>query len=276
MIIDTHAHLTWDSFDKDLDEVEERAAQAGVLTVINVGADLESSKKAQKLECKKLKCFSTIGIHPEEALRFASLTQGKPPDIDESIHQNIGKLEQICQSDPKKVAAVGECGLDYYFKTEFSYVTLPGDIKNWQIKLFQAQIGLANKLNLPLIIHCRDAWADIFNFNYQGLVGVFHSFTSNLEDANKALNMGFYLSFSGMITYPKNDVLREVVKQIPLDRILVETDCPFLPPQPYRGQRNEPSFVVEVVKMIAQIKNISAEEVATQTSQNAITLFRLN
>lgn len=253
-LIDTHAHLTWDSFKPDLQEVIDRAKKAGITSIINVGADLKSSNEAAKLKCLEIKCYSTIGLHP-----------------DEYLNQNINELEQIYNAHPDKVVAVGECGLDY-FKRDGQ---ITDKEKAAQKALFQAQINLAKKLSLPLIIHCRDAWQDIFDFNFTGISGVFHSFTSNSEDAKKALNLGFYLSFSCIVTYPKNEYLREIIKTFPLDKILIETDCPFLPPQSLRGKRNEPANVVEVVKVIAQLKNLSYEEITQTTFQNAKKLFKL-
>lgn len=264
MLIDTHAHLTWDSFKPDLGEIVGRAREAGITHVINIGADLESSSAAAKLECPGIKCYSTIGLHPHESEKNIP----------------VKELEKIYQTHPDKIIAVGECGLDY-FKRDGQ---ITDQEKESQKALFQAQINLAKKLSLPLIIHCRpsassglkDAWQDIFDFDFQGVNGVFHSFTGSKETAQKALNLGFYLSFSCIVTYPKNDYLRQIIKETPLDKILVETDCPFLPPQTKRGQRCEPQDVIEVVKVIAQMKNLSLEEVAQASFQNAQTLFHFS
>lgn len=265
-LIDTHAHLTWDSFKPDLDSVIQRALDVGVKTVINIGADLESSKKAVKLDCGSLKCFSSIGLHPHESSNLVN---------DVSIHQGIKKLEQIYRTHSKRAVAVGECGLDYHFGgPDFTFTTLSQDqMKVLQKKLFIAQINLAKKLNLPLIIHCRDAWENIFLPELKNTQGVFHSFTGSKDQAQKVLNLGYYLGFTCIITYPKNESLRQIIKEIPLERILTETDCPFLPPQKIRGQRNEPANVTAVVKTISEIKNLSFEEVAKITYQNASYLF---
>lgn len=267
MLIDTHAHLTWDIFKEDFQDVINRAKKAGITHVINIGADIESSKKSVKLECSGIKCYSTIGLHPHEVSKLVT---------DESIHQIIGELEQIYQSTPNKILAVGECGLDFHFENNPDYI--PSSLSQKQLielqkKLFQAQIDLAKKLNLPLIIHCRDAWNDIFLPELQGTTGVFHSFTGNPQQAQKVLDLGYYLGFTCIITYPKNDHLRQIIKNSPLERILTETDCPFLPPQNMRGKRNEPANITEAVKVIAQMKNLFYEKVAQTTFQNALELF---
>lgn len=269
MIIDTHAHLTWGDFKEDLPAVLQRCQKAGVEIVINIGADLESSTKAAKLDCNPLKSYSSIGIHPHEVSRLSN---------DVSIHENIKKLEEIYHSHSEKIVAVGECGLDYHFAgLDFSGESpfSEEEMKVLQKKIFIAQIDLAKKLNLPLIIHCREAWDDIFIPHLSGTRGVFHSFTGTAEQAQKVLDLGFYLGFTCIVTYPKNEILREIIKSTPLNKILVETDCPYLPPQSMRGQRNEPANVLEVIKVIAQAKNISIETTSNTTSQNACKLFGL-
>lgn len=287
MLIDTHAHLYYDNFKPDFNEVIRRTKDAGVTTVINIGADLESSKKAVELESSQVKFYSTIGIHPHEVLR---LTQDKQP-ISESIHKHIGllasqdpvfsfhskieKLEELYQSHPGKVVAVGECGLDYFFSgVDYSPSLLPeGKQKELQKILFASQISLAKRLNVPIIIHCRDSWNDIFLPELHEASGVFHSFTGSPEVAQKVLDMGYYLGLTCPITYPKNEYLRQIIKESPLEMLLTETDCPFLPPQSMRGQRNEPANVTEVVKVIAEVKGISFDEAAAVTYKNAQKLF---
>lgn len=256
MLIDTHAHLTWDNFKPDLQEVVDRAKDAGITSVINIGADLESSSAAAKLECPGLKCYSSIGLHPHESEKNIP----------------VEELGKIYQAHPEKVIAVGECGLDY-FKRDGQ---ITEEEKIAQKALFQAHIDLAKKLNLPLIIHCRDAWNDIFLPELSGTIGVFHSFTGNVKQAQKVLDLGYYLGFTCIVTYPKNDHLRQIIQEAPLDKILIETDCPFLPPQTQRGKRNEPANVAEVVKVIAQMKNLSYEVVAQATFHNAQTLFHFS
>lgn len=269
MIADTHAHLYYDTFKEDLPEVVQRALDQKLEFIINIGADLEDSKKAVEMELSQIKLYCSIGLHPHEATKFGDVV---------SIHKNIEELEKLYHTNTTKIVALGECGLDYHFVENPGFTPSPlsqDQIKILQKELFISQINLAKKLDLPIIIHCRDAWHEVFSPTLSGTTGVFHSFTSTLEDAKKALALGYYLSFSCMITYPKNEHLREVIKQTSLDKILTETDCPFLPPQQLRGQRNEPANVSEVVKVIAEVKGLSFEEVARATLNNAKILFKL-
>ncbi len=263
MLTDTHAHLYWDSFRKDFDEVIKRSLDTGISTVINVGVDIKTSKITAKLESEKIKFYSTIGIHPHEALRYS---QGK-------LSEDIEKLEQIYLSAPEKVVAVGECGLDI----------TPTDL---QIKLLQSQIDLAKKLNLPLIIHCRDdrsqnpentqCWDKVIDMT-KNHFGIYHCYSGLSQTTDYILqNTNFLISFAATITYPKNKYLQEAARIIPLERIVLETDCPFLPPQSKRGQRNEPSSVKEIAELIAQLRGLSLEEVAIQTTKNAKKIFNIN
>lgn len=266
MLIDTHAHLFWESFQQDFDDVIDRAIQAGLSTIINVGVDLETSQLSVNLKSDKIQFYSSIGIHPTDTQIFNCYS-------DESIHNYIKEVGDIYLKNISKVIAVGECGLDYNFRDFASFNPHAIDqLKQLQKKLFKSQIELSKKLDLPLLIHCRDAWSDIFN-NLQDTKGLFHTFTGSMADAKKALDLGYYLSFSGIITYPKNEYLREIVKNTPLDRILTETDCPFLPPQGKRGQRNEPANIKEIVQLIAEEKELSFAAVADQVFQNATKLF---
>lgn len=260
MLIDTHAHLYWDDFKPGLEQVLASAKQVGVETIINIGVDVPTSKKAAQFTSNIIDTYSTIGIHPHEAERYT-------PNPSELIQQNINKLEQIYSSNKQKVVAVGECGLDFFRNPTLSEV-------EGQIKLFQAQIDLSKKLQLPLVIHCRAAWKEIFSF-LEGTRGVFHCYSGFPQDTQNALQTNYLLSFAANITYPKNDYLREAAKTIPLERIVLETDCPFLAPQSRRGQRNDPSSVKEIANLIAELKNISFEKVATQTSNNAKALFKI-
>jgi len=268
-LIDTHAHLYWDSYKEDLDQVIQRSIEAGVTTIINVGVDVEKSKEALRQTQGELanvpgfKAYSTIGIHPHESANFS--------------HKQIDQLEKIYKSLPQKVVAIGECGLDYLGVDEQN--------KNLQRKLFQSQINLAKKLDLPLIVHCRDdrsqnsenseAWGEVLE-----MVGdhptILHCYSGLFPTTNYILRTtNLLISFAGTITYPKNDYLREAVKLLPLDRIVLETDCPFLPPQSIRGQRNEPLSVLEIAKLIADLKGVSLEVVTWQTTKNAKHILRI-
>lgn len=257
MLIDTHAHLEFENFKADQKRTIDRALAAGVETIINVGTTTGASAKAIQLAQKYPFIYATVGTHPIDLAE-------KEPDI--------AQMRQLAHSD--KVVAIGECGLDFYHQDK-------GHLADAQKQLFSSQIALAHELDLPLIIHCRNAWGEMWpvlenkSFFQTLPQGVFHCFTGCEQEAKKALEMGFLISFSCIITYPKNQYLRDIIKILPLDKILVETDSPFLPPQSHRGQRNEPANVVEVAQVIAQVKNITFDQVANQTTKNAKQLFRL-
>lgn len=268
MLIDTHAHLFWDSYKDDFDDVIQRSLDNGVTTVINVGTDLDTSKRAVGLKSDKIQFFSTIGIHPHEISKYL-------PDNTVSIQKDMEQLGIIYQENKSNCIAIGECGLDYAFENNPDYThSTPNQSKNLQKKLFLAHINLSKKLDLPLIIHCRDAWNDIFG-NLENIQGVFHTFTGTEKDAKIALDLGFYLSFSCILTYPKNEYLRDIVKNTPLDRILTETDSPFLPPQSKRGKRNEPQNIKEVIQLISDLKGMPFEQTANQIYQNTKQLFKI-
>ncbi len=292
MLIDTHAHLYWDSFKHDFDEMIQRSLNAEVSTIINVGVDIEKSQDAldqtKKTRWpKNLSVYSTIGIHPHKAVSYAQPGQ-KLHDRDTFAHEHedITKLEKMYKDNPGKVVAIGECGLDYLFDPEFIPSSLAIDqIKILQKKLLQAQIDLAKKLNLPLVIHCRDdrskdpqnseCWNEVVDMTKDHF-GIYHCYSGLPQTTDYILqNTNFLISFAATITYPKNEYLREAAKLIPLDRIILETDCPFLPPQSKRGQRNEPAAVAEIAQLIADLKGIPFEEVANQTTQNAKKVFNI-
>lgn len=283
MLIDSHAHLYWESYKEDLDKVIQRSLDAGISTIINSGVDIEKSKQALKQVQQELskypnfKAYSTIGIHPHEAIQYQSR---------KSIQEDIEELEKIYLSDPKHVVGIGECGLDYLFYANDLHpdqnVTTELT-KQLQIQLFQSQIDLAKKLNLPLVVHCRDdrskdpqnseAWETILQ-----MVGnhptVLHCYSGLLPTTNHILQTtNLIVSFAGNITYPKNEYLKEAAKILPLEKIIIETDCPFLSPQSKRGQRNEPSSVKEIAQLIADLKRISFEKVVKQTSTNVKNIF---
>lgn len=284
MLIDTHAHLYWEDYIADFDEVIQHCLDSGVTEIINVGVDVEKSKLAIELTSDKIKFYSTIGIHPHEAIRY---TQSKF-DIDVSIHEDINKLEGIYKSNTSKCIGVGECGLDFFLDRNDIYpdISLPHDqIKKSQKKLFQAQIDLAKRLNLPLVVHCRDdrsknpqnseAWDKVLQM-VDTHPTILHCYSGLLTTTNYILNTpNLLVSFAGTLTYPKNDFLREAVKLLPLEKIILETDCPFLPPQSKRGTRNEPANVLEIAQLIAQLKGLSIKEVANQTTKNVKKIFNL-
>ena len=268
MFIDSHAHLFFEDFQSDLPQVLEKIVKAQVDTVINIGVDIKTSKKAlkQAQDINSIKVYSTIGLHPHDSADSLVFNDNV------SMQNIMDELEELYKTSPEKIVGVGECGLDYYSPRND---VIANEVKQSQIQLFKAQIELAKKLNLPLVIHCRDAWDEIFEYLDDSISGVFHCWSGSYQDAQKALGLGFFISFAGNITYPKAQNLRQVASLLPLDRILIETDSPFLSPQDKRGQRNDPTSVVQIAQTIAEIKNLKLTEIANKTSQNAKILFKI-
>jgi TatD DNase family protein len=253
MLIDTHAHLDFPNFKDDtVDNILTRAKAAGVSTVINVGADLQGSRDSVVLAQKYPDIYASVGIHPHDAAMVTT--------------EVISELKSLAKGP--KVVAVGEIGLDY-----FKY---DGDRKVQQT-VFEKQLALAKELELPVIIHDRDAHDDVLTIlkQFLPLRGVMHCFSGDVDFAKKILDIGFLLSFTGNITFPKAEQLRKVVEFVPIEKIMVETDCPFLAPQAYRGQRNEPAYVLEVARMISSLKQLPIDEIADRTTRTAITFFNL-
>ncbi|MBI2022729.1 TatD family hydrolase [Candidatus Daviesbacteria bacterium] len=291
MLIDTYAHLYWESFKQDFAAVIQRSKEAGVELIVNVGVDVEKSRIAAELENNQIKFYSTIGIHPHEVLRLVSLAQDKHTNINLQIQQEMQKLEEIYHKNPKKIIGVGECGLDFFFESNPDWTAeklTVDEIKDLQRKLFQAQIDLAKKLDLPLLVHCRDdrsknpnnveCWNECLEM-VRGWKGILHCYSGTETITNHILSKSeldnFLVSFAGNITYPKNEYLRKAIRSFPLEKIVLETDCPFLAPQSKRGQRNEPSSVRDIAELIAEIKEASFEEVAKFTTTNVTRLFKL-
>jgi len=241
-------------FKDDIDEVIKRANAAGVDKMINVGCDLKSSSQTlemlQKYDC----LYSTLGMHPYEA---AHVTQELLDSWEKLIKEN------------KKIVAIGECGLDYF------KANVPKDI---QKAAFRMQLELAKKVNLPVIVHNRDADNDCLEIlkNYPTLKIVFHCYGSTLKFARKLWELGIFTSFTGIVTYPKAQNIRDVAKEVPINLFMVETDCPYLAPQAYRGNRNESSYVTEVVREIAKVKNLSYKEIERISTENAMKFFSLS
>lgn len=295
-LVDTHAHLYWDSFQEDFDQVIQRSLDGGVNTIINVGVDVKLSKTAAEQAKKEsrpdFKIYSSIGIHPEEAIKyFSSQLSARLPAGQAFSHQleeDIASLEKIYLENKETVIAIGECGLDFAYFNREGYLPEGLSIehaKNLQRQLFQAQIALAKKLNLPLLVHCRDdrskdkqsskCWDEVVE-STKDYKGIYHCYSGLIETTNYLLRTtNFLVSFAGNLTYPKNDYLKEAVRILPLERIVLETDCPFLPPQSIRGQRNEPSSVKEIAQTIAEIKNVPLEKVAEVTTKNVLRLLSL-
>lgn len=272
MLIDTHAHLNFKAFDKDLDEIIKRAKNAGVEKIIIPGAKIDSSKKAVEIAQKYDSCFATIGIHPHHVGKYTSLLYSNEVI---NLKDNLNNLAQ-----DKKAVGIGEIGLDYH---EYKgYLPVTDETKKHQKELLILQIEIATKYNLPIIFHCRDAHDDqlelierYINSTKKKIRGVFHCFGGGNKHLEKIINMGLYLGFDGNITYPDNQNLQESVKLTPLNKILLETDSPYLTPIPYRGARNEPAYLAHVVAFAAKIHKITVEEMTRISTENALKLFML-
>ena len=259
-IVDTHAHLDMSTFDKDRTEVLARALNAGVSMIITVGTNLESSKKAVELAKKHPEIFATVGFHPH--------------DVAAVERTDIANLAEI--ANHPRIVAIGEIGLDFY--RNYSP-------RETQLQALKWQLELAAKLELPVIIHCRQAEKDMLNLLHDWVLrhksrdgqhqGVMHCFSGDSDTARQYLALGFYLSLGAYIGYPASGNAYSVIRNIPEDRLLVETDCPFLPPQSHRGRRNEPAYLPLTVEALAQIREESSETVARITTENAHRLFRL-
>ncbi len=272
-MIDSHAHLDFKEFNRDREDAIKRFFALGGEKIINVGCDLASSVRSVELASRHKNIFASIGVHPHDAEK-----------LDEAGLEKLGELVLN-----KKVVAVGEIGLDYFRPPA------GGLLKEVQINTFNAQLDLAKKHKKPVIIHCRDAYVEMLEIlkTFKGdpvsPKGVMHCFLGSWPIAEELLKLGFYLGFTGAITYQKKSSfvsapatpkfklgepeIFNVVRNTPLDRILIETDCPYLAPVPHRGERNEPSFVRHVAEKIAEIKGVSVEEIEKATSKNAEKLF---
>ena len=255
-MIDSHCHLAGEEFAADLDAVVERARAASVsgALVILAAGDAAETGRAKAVEAAWPEVRFAVGIHPHQAAEHA-------PDLDAAI----GRLDAALSAH--RVAALGEIGLDYHY--DFS----PRDI---QQEVFRRQLRLAQRRQLPVIIHTREATDDTFRLlgdEGAGLRVVFHCFTGGLEMARRALDAGAWLSFAGIVTFPKAAELREVAQMVPPDRFLVETDAPYLAPVPFRGKRNEPAFVAKVVEAVAATRGTTAEQVARRTTENFLQVF---
>jgi TatD DNase family protein len=252
MFFDSHVHLNLEPLRRDAGAVVARAREAGVTGMVVVGIDLETSREAAEMAGRFEGVLATAGIHPHEA----EATDG---DV-------LGELREMLRSG--RYAAVGEAGLDYHRDRS------PRDA---QRRVFRAQIEMALELDLPLVVHMRDAHEDglalLEEHAGAGLRGVMHCFGGDAADAGRALGMGLHVSFAGPLTFPKAERTREIAAAVPLERTLVETDCPFLAPQPIRGQTNEPAAVRFVVEAQARLRGLPVEEVARRTEENARRLF---
>ena len=250
-LIDSHAHIYYRDYTGDFDEMLKRAEDAGVGAVLVVGTDIESSRESVELAEKYQQLYAAVGIHPHDAGR-----------ITDKCYEIIRTL---AQASPK-VVAIGEIGLDFYRDRS------PRDLQERAFKNF---LKMAAELDKPVIIHDRDAHERIMAILREESVrrGVLHCFSGDAAMAAEVIRMGFYISIPGTITYPSNDQLRDVVRSVSIDRILLETDCPYLTPVPYRGKRNEPAFTGIVAEKLAEVKELTLEDVARITTKNARDLF---
>jgi TatD DNase family protein len=252
-MIDSHCHLTAPEFSGDADAVIDRAVKAGVTTMITISDAMADLPLCKALSEKHENIFWTAGVHPHHAKDFVI-------DRDMPLLREAFKHSKCC--------GVGEIGLDYH------YMNSP---KETQQRVFEAQLVLAKELNLPAIVHCRDAVEDIWTIvnHVKPPKLVIHCCTEKWDDVKRFVDAGYLLSFTGIITYPKAADIRETVKQCPFEKMMVETDAPFLAPVPHRGKRCEPAYVMETAKMIAEIKGVSLETVDAKTSANAVEFFGL-
>ena len=260
-MIDTHAHIDFKEFNDDREEVIKRFFDNGGEKIINVGCDLKSSVRSYELAKNNENIFASAGIHPHDA---------------DTVDKNsLKKIEELVQH--YKVIAVGEIGLDYFRNLS---------PQEKQIETFKLQLELAENHNMPLIIHCRDAYNDLIdilkNYKTSDWQGVIHCFAASWKIAEEFLELGFYIGFTGIITYYKDKSklgnepeIYNAIKNTPLDRILIETDCPYISPVPKRGERNEPLFVKYVAEKIAHIRKVSFEKIKKATSENAKKLFKI-
>lgn len=252
-MIDSHAHLDEERFDEDRDELIKSLKENAISYVINPSSDMETSRRVVELSNKYDNIFAAVGIHPHDAEGF------KEEDLDE--------LREL--SKDERVVAIGEIGLDYYYDNS------PREI---QKEVFRKQLQLAYELDLPVIIHTRDAMGDTYDIlkEFEGRVrGVMHCYTGSIEMAEKFMKLGFYISIAGPVTFKNAVNVREMAKQIPLERLLIETDSPYLAPVPNRGKRNDPTNVRYVADMLANLKEIQIDKIIEHSRENTVELFSL-
>lgn len=284
MLIDTHAHLNFSAFKEDVDKVIKRALENDIW-MINIGSQYATSQRAVDIAPKYYKgVYAAVGLHPihlEERKVDHSEIDSQIVFKTRAEEFDYEKYKELARNP--KVVAIGEIGLDYWYKPKTKKKL--EQFKEKQGEIFLKQLNLAKELNLPVILHCRLAHNDLLEilnitmkqWGNETMKGVIHCFTGNWEQAQKYLEMGFYFGFNGLI-FKKIEGApnwQEIIKKLPLEKILVETDCPYLAPPPFEGQRNKPLYVKYVAQKIAEIKNLSYEEIARITTQNAKDLFKI-
>lgn len=257
-LFDNHSHLNDEKFDEDRDEIIQEIINTDTKNFITAGYSLEGSKKAVEISNKYDFMYATCGVSPNDI-----------PQNEEKLWKMLDEIRNLIKNNNKKVVAVGEIGLDYYWNTEN---------KDLQKQAFIKQIELANKLELPIVIHSRDAFIDTIDIikNHKvNKTGVFHCCQQNQELVKQALQLGYYISFAGPITFKNSKNAPAIIDMVPLDKMLIETDSPYLSPEPHRGQRNDCRNVKYVAQKIADLKGISLEEIAKQTYENAMKIFEI-
>jgi TatD DNase family protein len=259
MFVDSHAHIDGPEFDADREDVITRAGAAGVRAILNVGTGDPGSgafERAAALSEQHERIYTAVGVHPHDARLY-----------NEAAEQRIRKLA----TSSSRVIAWGEIGLDFHYDNS------PREV---QKQVFRQQLRLARELTLPVIVHTREAedeTIEILRSEWAGsqLPGIMHCFSGTQELADKALELEFYISFSGIVTFKKAEALRSVARRVSLGRLLIETDCPYLTPVPYRGKRNEPAYVVEVARCLAELRGLTVDEIGKVTTENFLGLFKL-
>jgi TatD DNase family protein len=253
-LFDTHAHLHFSEFAGDLDAVLERARAAGVRRIVTIGTDVPTSRAAVALAAREPDVWASVGIHPHEAASA---------DADALV-----EIERLAST--ARVVAIGETGLDFFRNLA---------PREAQERAFRAQLALARRAGKPVLVHCRDAHAETLSLlaadGPRERGGIMHCFSGDLEIARRCMDLGLLISLAGPVTYPKPGALPEVARMIPSDRLVVETDCPFLPPQPYRGKRNEPAYLAITAARVAELRGERLGDLAAQMSENARALFRV-
>lgn len=271
MLVDTHAHL---ENNENLAEILEHAKAAGISSIVTIGTTLRTSRIAieiaERHSSDELKIFAAVGLHPFDC----------QADIAEKgLRGCVQELANLATTS-KKIVAIGEAGLDFYGPGDKRPQTVETE-REFQFNLFGSQLKIADFLNLPIVIHCRNGWEDIFrllSIDFGPIPkrkGVFHSFTGGVGEVKKAVGLGFYVSFSGIVTFKSSQAIQDSAKVVPRDKILVETDSPFLTPEPYRGQKNEPCNVKMTASFLANLLKFREDEFFAQTSKNAQNAFVL-
>ena len=269
-IFDSHAHYNDEKFELDREETLQKALNAGVKKIICAGYSVESSKQAIKIASEHNYIYATVGISPNDIPTFENEnTDVKKFFFEEVLNEQLIEIKKLAKSE--KIVAIGEIGLDYYWNKEN---------KQNQKSAFVKQIEIANELNLPIVIHTREAIADTIDILKKQITvankGVFHCCPLNIDLIREALKLGFYISFAGPITFKNSKNATDAINLVPLDRILIETDSPYLAPEPKRGTRNDSSNLIYTLKKIADVKQISAEEAAKISYENTKNIFKIN